>query len=254
MTIKEVEDATGLTRANIRFYESKQLFSPERKENNYREYSDTDVEALKKIVLLRKMGVSIEDIQSMFHGHTDLLTVMEKTQTTLQEQLRELNGSLELCNYIYMQNETITTLNTQKYFAMLQEKERCGSAFKDILEDIIEDYQTDVLERFYGKRFGKELILILAFSCLVYFISGQFIFHHDNAWWQDLTAPIGILIFISVLYLFVRIIRIKSEKAANIISTVIRILCITGLILVAFLLLICILDSHGIHLFGIRVS
>ena len=38
MTIKEIEDRTGLPRANIRFYESQGLIAPSRGENGYRDY------------------------------------------------------------------------------------------------------------------------------------------------------------------------------------------------------------------------
>ena len=37
MTIKEIEDRSGMTRANVRFYESEGLLHPERKENGYRD-------------------------------------------------------------------------------------------------------------------------------------------------------------------------------------------------------------------------
>ena len=44
MTIKEVEQITGLTRSNIRFYEKEKLITPDRNENNgYREYSEEDI-------------------------------------------------------------------------------------------------------------------------------------------------------------------------------------------------------------------
>ena len=50
MTIKEVEQMTGLTRSNIRYYEKEKLICPKRNENNgYREYSNEDVENIKKI-------------------------------------------------------------------------------------------------------------------------------------------------------------------------------------------------------------
>ena len=39
MTIKEVEILTGITKANIRFYEKEGLLAPGRSSNNYREYS-----------------------------------------------------------------------------------------------------------------------------------------------------------------------------------------------------------------------
>ena len=56
MTIKEVEQELGIPRANIRFYEKKNLLHPERGENTYREYSEEDVATLKKIIILRKIG------------------------------------------------------------------------------------------------------------------------------------------------------------------------------------------------------
>ena len=49
MKINQVEQLVGITKKNIRFYEKEGLLSPERNsENGYREYSETDVEELKK--------------------------------------------------------------------------------------------------------------------------------------------------------------------------------------------------------------
>ena len=52
MNIAEVERRTGLTRANIRFYEKEGLLSPARGANGYRDYTEKDVETLRKILLL----------------------------------------------------------------------------------------------------------------------------------------------------------------------------------------------------------
>ncbi len=55
MTIKELEERTGLSRANIRFYEKEGLLSPLRRENGYREYTEEDVQTLQRIKLLRSL-------------------------------------------------------------------------------------------------------------------------------------------------------------------------------------------------------
>ena len=40
MTIKDVEERTGLSRSNVRFYEKEKLVEPSRNESNgYRDYS-----------------------------------------------------------------------------------------------------------------------------------------------------------------------------------------------------------------------
>ena len=49
VTIKEIEELTGLARANIRFYEREGLISPERMSNGYRNYSDDDLQELLRI-------------------------------------------------------------------------------------------------------------------------------------------------------------------------------------------------------------
>ena len=62
MKINEVEQQAGITKRNIRFYEQQGLLSPKRNgENGYRDYSEEDVAELKKIKLLRKLSLPIED-------------------------------------------------------------------------------------------------------------------------------------------------------------------------------------------------
>ena len=63
MTIKEIEALSGMSRANIRYYEAEGFLSPERRENGYRDYSEEDLETLKRIKLLRLLGVSLADIK-----------------------------------------------------------------------------------------------------------------------------------------------------------------------------------------------
>lgn len=70
--INEVEALVGITRKNIRFYESEGLLAPRRNsENGYRDYGEGDVAVLRQIKLMRKLGVSLEEIRQMQSGtHT----------------------------------------------------------------------------------------------------------------------------------------------------------------------------------------
>ena len=49
MNIKEIEERSGLTRANIRYYEQEGLIAPVRRENKYRDYSEEDLETLLRV-------------------------------------------------------------------------------------------------------------------------------------------------------------------------------------------------------------
>ena len=64
MTIKEVENITGLTAKSIRFYEKKNLIEVQRNEgNDYRNYTEENVVQLKWIKLFRYLDFSIEEIK-----------------------------------------------------------------------------------------------------------------------------------------------------------------------------------------------
>ena len=66
--INEVEAQVGITKKNIRFYEEQGLLSPPRGANGYREYGEAEVETLRRIRLMRKLGVPLEEIRRMQAG------------------------------------------------------------------------------------------------------------------------------------------------------------------------------------------
>lgn len=58
--IKDVAETTGLAAGTIRMWEQRYSFPvPRRTESGYRRYSDEDVETLRKVVALRKRGLSV---------------------------------------------------------------------------------------------------------------------------------------------------------------------------------------------------
>lgn len=92
MTIKDVEERTGLSRSSIRFYEKEKLIEPSRNERNgYRDYSENDVENIKKIAYLRTLGISIEDIRSIISEKATLQEMLERQNEVLKNQITDLN-------------------------------------------------------------------------------------------------------------------------------------------------------------------
>lgn len=65
MTIKELEETLGMTRANIRFCEQEGLLTPARTPNGHRDYSQADVETLEKIKLLRHLHLDLDTIRAL---------------------------------------------------------------------------------------------------------------------------------------------------------------------------------------------
>lgn len=120
MTIKEVEQRTGLTRSNIRFYEKENLIHPNRNTSNgYREYLEADIQAIKKIAYLRTLGISIEDIRRLSCKEVSLCDVIKMQTQHLNQQLSELEHARVMCEKILSSAEQIEyeSLDVDKYVA-----------------------------------------------------------------------------------------------------------------------------------------
>lgn len=122
MTIKEAEEQTGLTRSNIRFYEKEGLIEPLRKESNgYRDYTEQDVEAIKKIAFLRTMGITVEDIRRLSKKEARLHEVLEKQKKLLEEQLSELQNAKRICETLLAYEKMdYESLDVENYIADLE--------------------------------------------------------------------------------------------------------------------------------------
>lgn len=98
MTIKEVEERTSLSRSNVRFYEKEKLIEPSRNEKNgYRDYSENDVENIKKIAYLRTLGISIEDIRRIMSEKVTLQAMVKKQNEVLKNQMIDLDKARFMC-------------------------------------------------------------------------------------------------------------------------------------------------------------
>lgn len=87
MLRNEVQDKTNLSRKAIEYYEEKGLVHPKKLENGYRDYSDGDVEVLKKISLLRNVGLSISEIA----------LYLDSKEEVLASILRRKEHELDIC-------------------------------------------------------------------------------------------------------------------------------------------------------------
>ena len=87
MLRNEVQEKTNLSRKAIEYYEEKGLIHPIKLENGYRDYSDEDVEVLKKISLLRNLGLSISEIA----------LYIDSKEEALASILRRKEHELDIC-------------------------------------------------------------------------------------------------------------------------------------------------------------
>ena len=91
MKMKEVLAQTGLTDRAVRLYIDNGLIAPDIEENysgrKNIEFSQTDIDRLKNIALLRKIGFSIPDIKEISQGGENTKSIIEAFIKQKQENI-----------------------------------------------------------------------------------------------------------------------------------------------------------------------
>lgn len=119
MTSKEMEARSGVPRANIRYYEAEGLLAPARSGNGYRDYSEEDLRTLEKIKLLRRLGVTIEELRALRDGKADLGAVLDRRLAEVGGEQAALGRVERVCGDLRRSGATFAGLDPGKYLADL---------------------------------------------------------------------------------------------------------------------------------------
>lgn len=132
MKINEVEQLVGITRRNIRFYEAEGLLTPARNsQNGYREYGEEELIQLKRIKLLRKLGLPLEEIRRMQSGQSTVPDGMRRHLITLERESRNLEQAMELCRRMKEREARLDALDAEAWLAEMERQERSGTTFQN---------------------------------------------------------------------------------------------------------------------------
>ncbi len=119
MLINEVCKKCRLTKKAVEYYIEQGLISPYIMENGYRNFSQDDVEQLKKISVLRKLGLAVMDIQKTLNDHRGIalhsvsqLKDLEIEDLKLRQELTQKLAQDGNWEYVRMQLETLEKKKT----------------------------------------------------------------------------------------------------------------------------------------------
>lgn len=90
MTTHEVERLLGVSKQALIYYEKEGMITPSRDSNNYRNYSKSDIELLKLILLLRSMDLSIDDIKLILKEELSIKKALETKQAFIKQSKKQL--------------------------------------------------------------------------------------------------------------------------------------------------------------------
>ena len=165
MKINDVEKRTGLTAKSIRFYEQKGLLTVDRNgENDYREYTDDNVQRLLEIKLLRSLEFSVQEIQAFFATDNDAaVKMLEDKCISYSEQCDNLEQKRNYCRAVY------------------KDYQKNGKLDTDIL-DAIDFLESDEIKelRDVSTRTNEPYTTILGVLCLLTPVIYFFIELHDG--------------------------------------------------------------------------
>lgn len=137
MEIKELEKLLSVSRSNIRFYEKEGLIRPKRGKNNYRDYSEADAAMLRKFIVLRKLGFTVEEISAMQKGELQLGNALGEDIGRLQAEIERLEGALETAQRLFAEQPTFESMDENRYWDKISQAESKGKKFVDICKDYV---------------------------------------------------------------------------------------------------------------------
>lgn len=165
MKINEVAQQVEITKKNIRFYEQQGLLHPKRNiENGYREYDETDVECLKKIKLLRKLSLPIEEIRRIQSGNLLLTDALQRQLIVLEREQTNLAETAGLCRLILEDEISYQALSPDQYLERMVEMEEKGTKFKNV--------SSDTIRKKRGSIFAAVVFILIMIALIGMFIWG----------------------------------------------------------------------------------
>lgn len=163
MKIKDVENKVGLTKANIRYYESEGLISPVRnKENNYREYSEADVKRLLEIKKLRLLGIPVHQIERLYTGSISLEDALQECLTQLVKEEQGIQEAKAACKAALEMNLDMSSIGQ---IELTEDKKEWQQRLTLILKEDI------VKKRLTKEQLNSNIALLLVMGCFINLIT-----------------------------------------------------------------------------------
>lgn len=200
MKISEVEELVGITKANIRYYESEGLISPAYLQNGYRDYSGENVETLKKIRFLRELGFCIEQIRECINGTIILFELAEERCHGLEDESVQISQARNVCERLCKERITFDRLKPDEFKSYTTEKENEKENQKKNQKEIVaveNDIEPPVapIRRFLARSMDVAIIGGIINAAL------QFGFRFNMAKYTVLASIVFSLAIMFVMYL-----------------------------------------------------
>lgn len=133
MQIHEVETKVGLTKKSIRYYEEEGLLKPKRNTfNDYRDYTEEDINTLKLIKFLRNLNVSVNEIKKLKNNELSLEECLKERIDKINNEEHNLEKIKNMCLEIIMSKDSFENIDITKYSLAMNILNKEGFTMKDV--------------------------------------------------------------------------------------------------------------------------
>ena len=198
MLINEVAKQCGITKKAIQYYVEQHMVNPNVLENGYKDFAAQDVEIIKRIVLYRRLDLSIPEIKKVLEKNDNLKSILyqrtldmekEKIRHSILKKIAEGESVEELSDEINEINSKsiiikrlldlfpsyygkFISLNFSRYLTGSIETEEQKDAFQEIIEFFdnvpdmaipihLQEYLDQYLELYSGEEGSEKINSIL---------------------------------------------------------------------------------------------
>ena len=137
VNINQVEQLTGVSKRNIRFYEKEGLLTPERNpKNGYRSYDEADIRRIQLIKMLRMVDMPLEEIKKIFYTSLYHTMIMPTNFTDLNGEYLGFDKEVHTAEgYTYRSDMSLwdTVRNTHALYTLIE-----ADVQNDCLNSIVE--------------------------------------------------------------------------------------------------------------------
>lgn len=152
-TVSETAKMLGTSAATLRYYEREGLLPlVERTPGGIRMFTDQDIPWLRKILFLKQGGMSVKEIrryvEMVMQGDrtlNDRLQFFREQRKSLQEQIRQLQQTLDIVNYNCWYYETALSKGSTLPMKKLTEEE-IPQEFREVLHLLVEHGKNSIQE------------------------------------------------------------------------------------------------------------
>ncbi len=203
MKINEVETLVGITKKNIRFYEAEGLLMPRRNsENGYRDYGEAEVAVLRRIKLMRKLGVPLEEIRRMQGGTQTVGDGMRRHLISLERERENLAQAIRLCGELTDCPQRLEDLDAEDLLTRMEPMEQSGTTFQN-------KQRSDIRIRYVAPAVIAISITLLMGSLAALMLWGFLAEAGENPLWPMMLvlAALPLLVIFGVLAAFFQRVR-----------------------------------------------